>query len=117
MSLGHRDDAPDLLAAADVVVLPSRREGLPGTLIEAMFLEAPIVASDIPPVREVVGPDTPAALVPVGDRRALADAIVGILTGSIHPDVAAARRWALHHLTLEASATAMSAFYERATTS
>ncbi len=53
--LGHRDDVADLLAASDAFLLPSRREGLPGVLIEAMALEVPIVATDLPGVREVLG--------------------------------------------------------------
>ena len=53
--LGARDDVLDLLAAADVFVLPSRREGFGSVLVEALALEAPIVASDIGPVREVLG--------------------------------------------------------------
>ena len=55
--LGARDDIPDLMVAADVFVLPSRWEGLPGAVIEAMALETPVVATDLPGVREVLGPE------------------------------------------------------------
>nr|MDJ0953260.1 glycosyltransferase [Acidimicrobiia bacterium] len=54
--LGYRNDVPDLMCAADVFALPSRVEGSPGALIEAMALCVPAVASDIPSVRELVGP-------------------------------------------------------------
>lgn len=52
--LGHRDDVPDLLAAADVFAFPSLYEGLGGSVIEAMALALPVVASDLPALREVV---------------------------------------------------------------
>ena len=45
------------MAAADVLTLPSRREGSPGALIEAMALELPAVVSDIVQTREVAGDD------------------------------------------------------------
>lgn len=51
--LGMRDDVADLITAADLFVLPSRWEGFGGVMLEAMALETPIVASDIPPLREV----------------------------------------------------------------
>ena len=54
--LGARTDVPDLIVAADVVVVPSRVEGLPGAVLEAMALERPVVA--------VGHPDGPR-----GDRR------------------------------------------------
>jgi glycosyltransferase involved in cell wall biosynthesis len=76
--LGARNDVPDLLAAADVFVLPSRWEGLGSVLIEAMALEAPIVASDLPPVREVVADC--ATLFPAEHPDALAAALAGALT-------------------------------------
>lgn len=52
--LGHRTDIPDLMCAADVLAFPSRREGLGGTLLEAMALQLCIVASNIEPVAEAI---------------------------------------------------------------
>ncbi|MDL4773211.1 glycosyltransferase [Actinomadura xylanilytica] len=62
------------LAASNVVVLPSRWEGLPLTALEALATGRSLVASAIPGLGEVVGPDT-GALVPVEDPAALAGAI------------------------------------------
>lgn len=83
--LGHREDAADLLCGADVFVLPSHREGIPGALQEAMALEAPVVASDIGAVREALGPERPAELVPAGDVSQLAQAVARVL---LDPDAA-----------------------------
>jgi glycosyltransferase involved in cell wall biosynthesis len=77
--MGHRDDVPDLLAAADLFVFPSLFEGLGGALIEAMALGLPIVASDLDAVREVVDDGRNAVLVPPASSRAVADAIVMVL--------------------------------------
>jgi len=51
--LGARDDVPRLLRAADVLVHPSRWEGLPGAVLEALAAGLPVVASAIPPVLEI----------------------------------------------------------------
>lgn len=77
--LGARGDVADLLCAADLFVLPSRREGLGGALLEAMALECPVVVSDIPPLREVVD-DESALFVPADDASALAAALLVALT-------------------------------------
>jgi glycosyltransferase involved in cell wall biosynthesis len=77
--LGHRDDVADLMAASDLFVFPSLYEGLGGALIEALGLGLPIVASDIPALREVVRQGVNADLVPPGDPKALAMAIEGLL--------------------------------------
>ena len=78
--LGHREDVADVLAAADVFVFPSVYEGLGGALIEAIGLGLPVVASDIPALREVVRQGENADLVPPGDPAALTRAIVGLLS-------------------------------------
>ncbi len=76
--LGHRDDVPDLMAAADVLVFPSRYEGLGGTVIEAMALQLPVIASDIPVLREVAG--DAALFTPVGSPDILAARISAVFT-------------------------------------
>ncbi len=82
--LGARPDVADLLAAADVAVLPSRREGFPGAALEAMAVGVPLVASDIATVRAAVGEPPTAHLVPVDDPAALAEAVSGVLDDPDH---------------------------------
>ena len=52
--LGHRGDLPDLYSAMDIACLPSDAEGMSNALLEAMAAQRPILASDIPPNRDVV---------------------------------------------------------------
>jgi glycosyltransferase involved in cell wall biosynthesis len=75
--LGARGDVPDLLAAADVVVLPSRWEARALVAQEALHAGVPLVATDVGGTRELVG--EAAVLVPYGDPRALARAVTGLL--------------------------------------
>ncbi len=76
--LGARADVADLLASADLFVLPSHFEGLPLALLEAMAAGVPVVASAIGGTVEAIGEAHP-HLVPPGDPQALADAIVDAL--------------------------------------
>ena len=113
--LGVRDDVADLLCAADLFVLPSRREGLGGALLEAMALECPAVVSDIPPVREVVD-DSSAVFVPPNDPVALGTALVHALSdpaGAQTMAVAAHRRF-LDEYTIGSVVDRMLAFYNEA---
>ncbi len=71
---GFRADVIDLLAASDVFVFPSHYEGLGGSLLEAMALEVPIVATSIPSSLEVLGDN--AAFVQAGDTSGLAASMV-----------------------------------------
>jgi len=65
--LGHRDDATRWLAAGDVFWLGSSFEGLSNSVMEAMSAGLPVVATDIPPNRELINPDEHGYLVRVGD--------------------------------------------------
>lgn len=73
--LGYRRDIPALMALCDVVVLFSKREGLPKTLLEAMAAGKPIVATDVRGSRELVKHGETGFLVPVSDFRAAALAL------------------------------------------
>jgi len=85
--LGVRHDVSDVLCAADVFAFPSLWEGLGGAVLEAMALRVPVVASDIPALREVLAGGRAGALVPAGDASALAEQITAGLAGG--PEVAA----------------------------
>ena len=75
--LGARDDVAELLARADVVVLPSDWEARPLVAQEALRAGVPLVATDVGGVRDLVG--TAAVLVPPGDSKALARGIRSVL--------------------------------------
>ena len=77
--LGVRQDVPDLLCASDVFVFPSLYEGLGGAVLEAMALRVPIVATDVPALREVLEGDRCASLVPIADPSALARGVCAVL--------------------------------------
>ncbi|AMG38625.1 glycosyltransferase family 4 protein [Achromobacter xylosoxidans] len=74
-ALGERSDVPQLYAASHIAVLPSYREGLPKSLIEAAACGRAVVTTDVPGCRDAIDPDKTGLLVPVRDPQALADAI------------------------------------------
>ena len=73
--LGQRDDIADLLRAADIFTLPSHREGMPRSIIEAMMTGLPVVASDIRGCREEVVDGETGLLVPAENSARLKDAL------------------------------------------
>lgn len=77
--LGHVDDISGLWARAHIAVLPSRREGLPLSLLEAAACGRAMVATDVPGCRDIVIADETGLLVPLDDPAALADAIERLL--------------------------------------
>lgn len=72
---GFRKDVPAVVSEADIVCLPSYREGLPKALLEAAAAGLPIVTTDVPGCREVVRHGDNGLLVPARDAAALADAL------------------------------------------
>jgi glycosyltransferase involved in cell wall biosynthesis len=75
--LGHRDDLPELLAAADLFVMSSTWEARSLAVQEAMFAGTPVVSTAVGGIPELVG--DAAELVPAGDARALAEAVARLL--------------------------------------
>jgi glycosyltransferase involved in cell wall biosynthesis len=109
--LGYRSDVADVLAAADVFVMPSHSEGLPLALLEAMLAGRAIVATDVGGVPEAVRDGREALLVPPAEHGPLALALQGLLDD---PDLrerlaASARRRAETRYTI----AAMTDEYER----
>ncbi|HNH27055.1 MAG TPA: glycosyltransferase, partial [Anaerolineales bacterium] len=77
--LGQWDSIPELLAASDVFVLPSRWEGLPMALLEGMMAGLPVIATRVEGVDEVVQPGEHGLLVPLESPAELAQAILQLL--------------------------------------
>jgi glycosyltransferase involved in cell wall biosynthesis len=80
--LGYRSDIAELLANATIFCLPSYREGLPKSVLEAAACGLPIVTTDTSGCREVVSDGENGLLVPIGDAQALAGAIERLLSDS-----------------------------------
>ena len=83
---GQRGNVPELLPAFDVFALPSRYEGLPTAVVEAMVCGIPVVATAVNAVGDVVVPGETGLLVPPGRPALMADAIRYLLDS---PDAAA----------------------------
>lgn len=102
---GHRSDIPEILSQATIYCLPSYREGLPKSLIEAAAAGLPLVTTDTSGCREVVRHEENGLLVPVADSVALAAALRRLLNDAALRQRlgAAARRdaearFGLHHI-------------------
>ena len=78
--LGHVEDVPPLMAAADIVLLPSRSEGVPLTVVESLACATPVVASNVGAVSEVVDSSCGVLIDPArGEAAAFAAAIDRLL--------------------------------------
>ena len=80
--LGKRDDVRKLLVEADIFVLPSRREGMPNALMEAMLVGLPCIATDISGSQDLIKNGKNGLLIPPTDVQRLSDAIVYLMDHS-----------------------------------
>ncbi|MEN6407510.1 MAG: glycosyltransferase [Thermoguttaceae bacterium] len=85
--VGRRSDVPAILAASRLLVLPSRWEGMPNVVLEAMASGLPVVATQVEGVAELLGPQSDRQTVAYGDSQALTARIADFMS---HPDMAAA---------------------------
>jgi glycosyltransferase involved in cell wall biosynthesis len=110
--LGWLEDGRRQLGGFDVFVLPSRSEGLPLALLEAMLAGLPVVASDVGSVGEAVREGETGLLVPPGDPGALAAAIRRALEPELGARLGASgRARALERFTVEAMVSAYERLY------
>lgn len=77
--LGHRADATDIIARADLLVMTSEREGMPNVILEAMSHGTPVVASNVGAVSYVLGDVGKPYIYPVGDCDRLAQLMCRLL--------------------------------------
>ncbi len=95
----------------DLLVLPSRSEGLPNALLEAMRADVPIVATAVGAIPDVVGSSSAARLVAPGSVAALADAMERALIHGDPPEARDARREVVSRLSLERRVEALVQLY------
>ena len=77
--LGDRNDVPEILSIIDLYVQPSLWEGLPRTIVEAMYMKRPVIASAVNAIPELIEDGKTGILVPPKDVSALASAIEKLL--------------------------------------
>ncbi len=112
--LGWRDDVPRILAASDVLVLPSRWEGMPNVVLEAMAAGKPVVATQAEGVTELLGDLAEPQSCPAGDAAGFAERIIRLardreLAGELG---AQNRRRAAAEFSLAAMISRYAALYE-----
>lgn len=113
--LGHVDDIASLWRRSHIAALPSHREGLPKSLLEAAACSRPLVAADAPGCREIVLHEETGLTVPIEDPQRLADAINRLASS---PDLrarygAAARRLVAEEMSSQSVGSAIVALYEK----
>jgi glycosyltransferase involved in cell wall biosynthesis len=78
--LQERYRRSSVLAVPSVVAADGDRDNIPNTLVEGLLMEVPVVASDLPAIREVLAPERAGILVPPGDPQALSTALLEVCT-------------------------------------
>jgi glycosyltransferase involved in cell wall biosynthesis len=117
---GYRDDVEAIIAASELLVMPSLREGFGDPIIEAMALQRPVIASRVGGMMEIVRDGQTGLLVPPGDPGTLALAIINLLTDPQARERMGlwGRRVALREFSVERLANALARLYnELASTS
>jgi glycosyltransferase involved in cell wall biosynthesis len=112
--LGWREDAPRVVSALDVLVLPSLNEGAPMVLLEAQALGVPVVATKVGGTPGIVKDGETGLLVPPGEPAAIADAVRALLGDGAKRKAFAeeGRRWVRERFSSEAMLKRLREIYE-----
>lgn len=80
---GYQSDVPVVMTATDILVLPSYREALPLSIIEAMLVQKPVIASAVGGIVEVIEPNHNGVLIQPGSPKQLAKEIINLLENPV----------------------------------
>ena len=113
--LGHREDIHDVLRAMDVLVMCSDHEGLPMTLLEALWLDVPVVGRHVPGIREVLRDGQYGLCIEGEDPEALATACLRLLRnpGLAQSLCKAASRYIAQEFSAENNTAEVAQLYQR----
>ena len=113
--LGFRVDIPDILAASDIFVLSSRKEGHPYVMLEAMASECAVVAFNCAGVEETIEEGNSGFIVPIGDINAMAERLISLINSIElrHSLATSAKKRIKAFFTAEKTATELMAVYEK----
>lgn len=110
--IGHVQDPEPYFLANDVLVIPSRSEGLPNVLLEGLRAGMPVVATPVGAIPEVLTSSQAGVLVPVGDAPALAGAMLACATEAYMADGLADRLSITRTFSLDARASRLAQLYD-----
>jgi len=82
--LGYRDDIPEILAATDIYVSPSKKEAISFSIIEALSCNVPVIATEVGGVPEIFEKGNGGILIPFGDKDSFVKAIVELRDNKLH---------------------------------
>jgi glycosyltransferase involved in cell wall biosynthesis len=111
---GWQSDVPAILRASELLLLPSRWEGMPNALLEAMACRLPVVAMDVEGVGELLGENRDEQTAPAANMQVFADKLVAIATSAeLRARLGAENRRRVEtSFTLDAMAAAYAALYD-----
>ena len=111
---GWQSDVPAILRASEILILPSRWEGMPNALLEAMACRLPVVAMDVEGVGELLGPNRDEQTAPAGDMQVFSDKLVAIASSAeLRARLGAENRRRVEtSFTLDAMVAAYAALYD-----
>jgi glycosyltransferase involved in cell wall biosynthesis len=102
--LGHVDDVETVYEQLSLLCIPSRSEGLPNVLLEAVLRDIRVVSTSVGAIPEIVANDAVALLVPPGEAVALAEALMRALEQPDDPAASACRRALVERMSVGARA-------------
>jgi UDP-glucose:(heptosyl)LPS alpha-1,3-glucosyltransferase len=111
--LGARDDVRALYAAADCLILPTRYDPFPNTVLEALAMALPAIVSTQCGAAEIIEPGVNGWLCQADDPAGLARLLRGADEAIRHPELSAAARASVERFSLDAMAGRLSALYQR----